>query len=307
MRERARHPSLVGPLILITIGVVLLLNQTGRLRWDVVWSLWRYWPVILILLGIEALIGASQSRVLYLLGLLIAVAVLAGLIGYVVLQGGEAPAQRPVSATETLSQGLQDAERGLVTLRLGAGAIQVGTVADSPNLIEGTIEYGEQSRRVEEHLTVSNGQAEYELRSRQEDSIWTPGDKANETWHLRFTPRVPLQMRIEMGAGSVQADLSGLSISRLDLNMAVGSTELTLPATEGTTIVYVKLAIGEVTVLVPPAVGVKLRANKLLTGVNVGGGRFTRSGDEWVSGNYATAPSKIDLHIDNVMGSINVR
>jgi hypothetical protein len=87
MRERARRPSLVGPLILITIGVLLLLNQTGRLRWDVLGSLWRYWPVILILLGIEALIGASQSRVLYLLGVLIAVAVLAGLVGYVMLQG----------------------------------------------------------------------------------------------------------------------------------------------------------------------------------------------------------------------------
>ena len=116
MRERARHPSLVGPLILITIGVLLLLNQMGLLRWDALWSLWRYWPVILILLGIETLIGASQSRVLYLLGLLIAVAVLAGVIGYAVLRGGETPAERPIGDTETLSQGLQDAERGLVIL-----------------------------------------------------------------------------------------------------------------------------------------------------------------------------------------------
>ncbi len=307
MRKRSYRPSLVGPLILITIGVLLLLNQTGRLRWDVLWSLWRYWPVILILLGIEILIGISQSRVLYLLGLLIAVAVLAGLIGYAMLQGGETPAQRPATATETLSQGLQDAERGLVTLRLGAGMIKVGTLADSPNLVEGKIEYAEQSRKVEEHLTVKNGRAEFDLSGRQENLLWTPGAKMNETWQLQFTPRVPLEMRIEMGAGSVEADLSGLKITRLDLNMGVGSIVLTLPAAEGTAAVSVKLAIGEVTVVIPPWVGVKMRANKLLSSVNVGGGRLTRSGDDWVSDNYTTSPSKIDLRIDNVMGTINVR
>jgi hypothetical protein len=50
-----------------------------------------------------------------------------------------------------------------------------------------------------------------------------------------------------------------------------------------------------------------MRANKLLSSVNVGGGRLTRSGDDWVSDNYTTSPSKIDLRIDNVMGTINVR
>jgi hypothetical protein len=307
MRERARRPSLVGPLILITIGVLLLLNQTGRLRWDVLGSLWRYWPVILILLGIEALIGASQSRVLYLLGVLIAVAVLAGLVGYVMLQGAETPAQRPATATETLSQGLQDAERGLVRLRLGAGEIKVGALADSPNLVEGKIEYGERSRKVVEQLTVRNSQAEYELSGGPENSLWAPGTNTNETWQLRFTPRVPLEMRIDMGAGSVQADLSGLKITGLDVNMGVGSTELTLPAVEGSATISVKLPIGGVTVVVPPGVGVRMRTNKLLTSVNVGGGRFTHSGDEWVSDNYATSASKIDLRIDNVMGSIDLR
>jgi hypothetical protein len=306
MRERARHPSLVGPLILITIGVLLLLNQAGWLRWDVLWSLLPYWPVILILLGIETLLGVSRSRVLYLLGLLIAVAILGGLIGYVMLRGAETPAQRPLADTETLSQGLQDAESVVVTLRLGAGTIKAGTLADSPSLVEGRIEYAQQSRRVEEQLTVRNGQAQYDLRSRQENPIWTPGAKASETWQLQFTPRVPLVMRIDVGAGSVQADLSALKVTQLNLNMGVGSTTLTLPATEGTATVSVELAVGDVTVLIPPGVGVKLRADRLLTSVNVGGG-FTHSGDEWVSGNYSTSPSKIELRIQNVIGTINVR
>jgi len=60
-------------------------------------------------------------------------------------------------------------------------------------------------------------------------------------------------------------------------------------------------------VVIPAGVGVKMHANKLLSSVNIAGQRLTRSGDEWVSPNYATATSKVDLRIDNVIGSINVR
>ncbi len=307
MRERARHPSLVGPLILITIGVLLLLNQMGRLRWDVLWSLWRYWPVLLILLGIEALIGVSQSRLVHLLGLLVAVAVFGGLIGYVLLQGGEPPAQRPAADTETFVQGLQDADRGLVALRLAGGSITVGALSDSPNLVEGKIEYSARSRKADQSVAVRNGRAEFELRGQQENPIWVPGTDYDEAWSVRLTPRVPLEMRIDLGAGRVTADLSGLQVTQLRINLGAGSTQVTLPAVGGTAAVAVELPVGEVTVVVPAGVGVKMRVNKLLSSLNMDEQRFTRSGNEWVSNNYASATSKVDLRIDNVIGSINVR
>lgn len=307
MRKRAYRPNLVGPLILISIGVLLLLNQMGWLRWDILWSLWRYWPVILILLGVEVLLGISQSRVLYLLGLLIAIAVLAGLFGYAMLQGAQVPAERPASDTAMLSRGLEDAERGLVTLRLGAGTLNLGALVDSSNLVEAKVAYAEQSRKVQEHFAMTNGQAEFELRGSQENFLWMPSGKMNETWQLHLTQRVPLELRIEMGAGSVQADLSDLKITQLDVNMGAGDIVLTLPAAEGTASASVKLAVGELTVLAPSGVGVRIRANRLLSSVNIDERRFTRSGNDWVSDNYGSAAMKVDLQITNVIGTINVR
>jgi hypothetical protein len=307
MQRKRPRPSLVNPLILITMGVLLLLNQMGKLPVDIWWSLWRYWPVILILLGIETIIKASRSRLLYLLGLLIALAVMGGLIGYAVLRGGASTSVRPATGTETLAHSLQDAGSGQVTLRLGAGAVNVGTLADSPNFVEGKIEYAEQSRQAEQSFTVRNGRAEFDLRSHQENSLWTPGTNSGETWQLRFTPRVPLEMRMEIGAGSVKADLSGLQVTRLDLNVGVGSATVTLPAVEGTASAYLKLAIGEVTVRVPSGVGVKISTSRLLSSLHVDESRFSRSGDSWVSNNYATSTSKLDVRIDNVLGSINIQ
>jgi hypothetical protein len=53
-RSRAmRHSSIVGPLILIAIGVVFLLVQTGRLESRQVWDWYgHWWPVVLIGAGV---------------------------------------------------------------------------------------------------------------------------------------------------------------------------------------------------------------------------------------------------------------
>ena len=39
----------IGPLLLIVLGVIFLLNTLDILRWS--WHLWRFWPAILIALG----------------------------------------------------------------------------------------------------------------------------------------------------------------------------------------------------------------------------------------------------------------
>ena len=49
----ARRTSLVGPLLLLSLGVVLLLLETGRVHWsDAFTWLGRWWPAILIVAGL---------------------------------------------------------------------------------------------------------------------------------------------------------------------------------------------------------------------------------------------------------------
>jgi hypothetical protein len=46
--------SLAGPLILITIGTLFLIQNLAHIN---VWRIfWRYWPVILIAIGISKLV-----------------------------------------------------------------------------------------------------------------------------------------------------------------------------------------------------------------------------------------------------------
>ena len=48
---RGRH--FVGPLILLVAGVLLLLNNLQVVPWSIWQSIWPYWPLLLVLLGVE--------------------------------------------------------------------------------------------------------------------------------------------------------------------------------------------------------------------------------------------------------------
>ncbi len=52
--------GIFGGILLIGIGIVLLLNNFGLLSWNI-WSvLWRFWPLILIMGGLETLFGRNM-------------------------------------------------------------------------------------------------------------------------------------------------------------------------------------------------------------------------------------------------------
>ncbi len=307
MNEKRHRPGVLGPLILISIGVLLLLNQMGMLPGDFWWSLWRYWPVILILAGIEVLFGASGSRWLYLLGVLLAIAVLGGLIGYAILRGDSTAGVRPSADTETVSQALQDADRALVNLRMGAGEIRLGVIENSPNLAEGRVDYSKRSSKVVERFDLRSGRAEWTLSSGQGSSSMLAGEDLNERWDLKLSSRVPLEVDIEMGAGKVAANLKDVKASNVDIDLAVGDVTVTLPASAGTARLTVKMAVGEITIIAPAGVGLRVRPSKLLGSFEVSGLSMSQSGSYWVTDNYATAANKVDLRAELVIGSIKVR
>jgi len=75
-----RRPGYVGPLLLISIGLILLFSKLGMLPSEIWGSLWRFWPVILILVGIEILARHTESNMMYFGGVFVSILILIGTI-----------------------------------------------------------------------------------------------------------------------------------------------------------------------------------------------------------------------------------
>jgi hypothetical protein len=77
--EHRRHKGSTGGLILILIGIIFLLSNFGLLSSDIWNILWKFWPIFLILLGLQVLGGRSRvgNILVSIIGVIIILAVFA--------------------------------------------------------------------------------------------------------------------------------------------------------------------------------------------------------------------------------------
>ncbi len=79
-RRRHGGGSVFG-LVLLFIGILFLFNNFGLVPWSIWNGLWKFWPVVLILIGVKIFIGRSLfARILSTILLLF---VFAGVLAYI--------------------------------------------------------------------------------------------------------------------------------------------------------------------------------------------------------------------------------
>jgi hypothetical protein len=72
--------GILGPLVLVIIGLLLLINNMGMLPLGFWGTVWRFWPVILILIGLDILATHAGSRKTYILFILLGIVIVIGFI-----------------------------------------------------------------------------------------------------------------------------------------------------------------------------------------------------------------------------------
>jgi hypothetical protein len=59
MEKERRHFSIFWPILLITVGIVLFLNNIGTISGDTWEVIWKLWPLLFIVGGIDGLVNRS--------------------------------------------------------------------------------------------------------------------------------------------------------------------------------------------------------------------------------------------------------
>jgi hypothetical protein len=297
--RRSRRVSLVGPVILIGLGVIFLLNTLGLLAWSVWEVIFRLWPVLLIAAGLEIILNRLSAWG-SLLALVLTVAIFAGALWLL----GPDIGTRRIVAGEEISQALGGATRAEVVIEPGVGSLRIEALPESANLLEGVVGVG-RGRRVNRHFAIAGGTATFTLRGEGEIigpfSWW--GDQWN--WQLGLAPEVPLELEVNFGVGRADIDLTDLTVEDLKVSMGVGRTTVTLPD-EGRFYAKIDSAIGETVVVIPAGMAARVRVD---TGLAVSDlpDNYQQRDDVYTSPGYASADDRVDLEVDQAIGKITVR
>ncbi len=299
--EYRNRPSLIGPLILITIGILFLLANLGMLPltfWEIAA---RFWPLILVLVGLEIIFGRRS-----MLGALVVVVLWLALIGGVFWLATTGSGVLPTSAaaTEQIAQPLGDIKSGSVDLNIGFATTNVTALAvDATDLMKGTFAHNEGVRIVKTYNTAGS---EGRLGLRGEGADFVMFDSRNSRWDIGLNPTVPIALNVNGGVGRVNLDLAALNVTALNVDGGVGTIVATTPKS-GTTTMRIKGGVGSATITIPDGVAARIRVNGGLGGVRVNESRFPKFGDAYQSADYVTAANKIDIAVDGGVGSIDIR
>jgi hypothetical protein len=288
---------------------VFLLENTGYLPPNAWLNLWRLWPLVLVLGGIE-LLFANRIPWLILAGL--AVVIMA--VGVFVTTFGGSPAATSSVTPILTDTPLDGASQATVTVRFGAGQLNVGSLTDSasPDLATTTYTGPPELAPVPRYTATPGGigQLEYQL-----DSHSTPGfvpfiGGRSDTTRLdvNLNPSVPLTLlSVQTGAADAHLDLSGLKLTSLEMAVGASSTWIRLPQTDGTTTAHISGGASTITLEIPPGVAAQLRHRGGLSNFSIDQSRFPSAGaGVYRSPDYATAQRKVDLNLETGLTSIQV-
>jgi hypothetical protein len=292
-----RRGGLVGPMILIGLGIVFLLNNLGYLPWSVWPTLLRLWPVLLVAAGLDLLIGRRSVWGSLLAGLLV-LAVLLGSLWLLHTETDWRAAQQ-----QEVRQALDGATRAEVILTPAVGSVRLEPLTGSGNLIEGTVQLGRGERLVREYA-LGDGTAVFRLGS-EGAFVGPAGWGAASLWDLGLSPEVPLRLEVHLGAGDFDFDLTGLTLEELETNLGVGRTVVVLPGT-GVYSAAIDGAIGETVVVVPAGLGLRVHLDTGLVGTQLPDG-LDCAEDVCTSPGYFSAAHRVDLRVSHAIGSVVIR
>lgn len=294
--------GLVGPVLLIGVGIFFLLSNLGLITWDFWEAVGRLWPIVLIALGLDLLVGRRS-----LLGSALVVLVTVGLLGTGLLWLNQGGGRGEIVSGE-ISQSLAGATSAEMDIVFSVGRLQLEALAaESPLLVAGMLEYDERSReQVEQTFRKEGDVAHFELAARGTASgIPFGSQNQHNAWELMLNRDVPLDLQIRTGVGESDIDLSLLNLTNLSVSTGVGQTTIIMPG-QGQVSGVINGGVGELLIRIPDGMAARIDVKTGLGASHIGGD-FVRDGSVYTSPGYETAVDRLDLELRAGIGQVTVQ
>lgn len=284
--------------ILVFLGLAFLIYNfklTPSGFWGV---LWRFWPVLLILIGLNTLIGSGRSWLMGLITAFIMIAVL-GLSLYISLTKAT---EKPTITS--ISQGLESFSRARVDLDFGAGDLKLDGAAGTGNLMEATAEHIGSSSGINKEFTQvgSTGQLKLTVTTEARRLVGEKRDK----WQLHLSRNMPLDIYFKSGLSDLDLDLSLLTVENLNLDIGASKLRLQLPAI-GNSKAAIKSGVADIEVTIPQGKAARIKVDGGLSSSDIDEKRFPHIEAYYISPDFNTSSNKVELEIGSGLSRIKIK
>ena len=299
-----RNRGLLFPLVLIAIGVIVLLANTGVLSAEALQRLGDLWPLLLVILGLQLILNHTLPRQqARLIGLgATAIIVIAALV-YVALAPAAPFGTRQAESSAPLG-GLTAA-----TLDLNySGAtvdIQAGSLGDS--LYQAHVDYpGSQNPPT---ISLDHESGTLEIREGSGFSPFHLFGPARRHVLVTLTDHIPWTIQIGGGATNLRLDLRHLQLSELQVSGGANRLDAQLPSPKGTVLIGVSGGASNLTLRAPAHSEWRVAVSGGVSAVTINGSSSGNLGGDFQrqSPGYNSATDRFDIEISGGASHVDFR
>jgi len=205
--------------------------------------------------------------------------------------------------TEKQTVALEGATLAEVGLHMNAGELRVRG-ADQDALLEASFEYSRERDRPVVDYRRFGDKGTLQVRRSRHNSI--PFGRVRNRWDLNLSKAVPLDLKIDLGAGQSDIDLRGLKLRRVEIDMGVGEMTLDLQGPHQESFnVKIDGGVGSGKIYLPSEAGVRVKVDGGIGSVNAHG--LTKQGGAYVNEAYGKSAVAIEVEVDAGIGSLDLR
>lgn len=300
-----KSDKIVWGLVLLFVGVILLLDNFGVI--DFYWgSVWRLWPLLLIIWGVQLLFSGKKyaSGPWIVAGITLAILIFAGLYGATHVpedsrwmknfewRGPERHRPAPFKInrfSEPYTSSIHRAE-----LNIEGGATKYQLEDSTANLFEAEVRH----RFVKYSLTRTMRDSVEVLSLRVPDSVQIRGPQnfdMNKV-EMRLNTGPLWDVNLKMGAGKADFDLSKFKIAALKIEGGAASFHIKLGEKQLSSNVFVHTGVSEVNISVPASAGCRIKVDSGLSSTTFDGFDKQENGT-YITSNYKSASKKIQINL----------
>lgn len=294
-------------LFLIIIGIILVLRNMGVLHFYISWrDLWKWWPAILIFLGVSSLLkNTSLRKYDWLMPVLIIIVLV-----YFLYSGINRIKDESVVSSETRKEinkqhFYQEIDKTITRAKLnfeggGAKFILVDTTAYLIDAYTAT--------RIGEYTLekIQNDSVEVLNFKMSKGDVKIYDDKLDNTIDIRMNTFPVWDIDLSLGAGTGVFDFSKFKVSNLTIASGAAEIDLKIADNYPKTTVRIESGASSLKIRIPKSAQCLLNIDAVLSSKNIEG--FVKKDDDtWESGNYTGTGNIMTIEVDAGVSEIDIQ